>query len=153
MRYGRLIVKSIENMTTAGRCGAFAALTAGLWLLLIGPAYFLAATDGLIGVSIAAGLCLVPGLLVLALSTILSASGSPAGAILSGNVLRMLFVLVGSLVVRSFLPTLGIREFIVWLLVFYLATLLAETCFILKLSQPSVQGVGSTSGTSKTAAR
>ena len=121
--------------------------------MLIGPAYFVAATDGLIGVSIAAGLCLVPGLLVLGLSTMLGASGSPAGAILSGNVLRMLFVLVGSLVVRSFLPTLRIREFIVWLLVFYLATLLIETLFILRLSQSSISGADSAPDTRETAAR
>ena len=151
MRDGLLVVKLIENMTTAGRCGAFAALTAGLWLLLVGPAYYLAATDGLVGVSIAACLCLVPGLLVLALGSMLNASGSPAGAILSGNVLRILFVLVGSLVVRSFLPTLGIREFIIWLLVFYLTTLLIETWFILKLSQSSVHGAGSTPGTTSRA--
>jgi len=44
----------------------------------------------------------------------------------------MLFVLVGTMVVNSVRPQLGFRGFIVWLLAFYLAMLLAETLMVLK---------------------
>ena len=51
--------------------------------------------------------------------------------ILGGTALRMVFVLLGMLIVQTLDPHLGFREFIVWLLVFYLCLLTVETCLVL----------------------
>jgi len=48
--------------------------------------------------------------------------------------LRLLFVLVGAVVVRDLRPHLGFREFMIWLLVLYLATLLVETLLAVRMS-------------------
>ena len=98
-----------------------------LWLLLAGPAYWLAGTAGVEGLSIAALLCLLPGWLVFALGTLYGVANNQAATVLSGTVLRLLFVLFGALAVRNLRPDLQFREFFVWLLVFYMATLLLET--------------------------
>ena len=141
------------NETVTGRCGWLTAATAGLWLLLAGPAYFVANSDGLQGLSIAAALCLVPGWIVLLLGGLFGRAGSQSVMVLSGTALRMLFVLVGTLTVQSTLPNLGFREFIVWLLVFYLAMLFVETLLVLKQSQSSAEEAGAHTDTPKTAAR
>jgi hypothetical protein len=109
------------------------AVAAALWLLLAYPAYLLAGFDGLQGLSIAAMLCLIPGWLALVLASRFSGAGVSAVAVVfSGTILRLLFVLVGTLVVNSVRPGLGFREFIVWLLAFYLAMLLSETLLVVK---------------------
>lgn len=104
-----------------------AAGVAAIWLLLVGPAYWLAGVAGVEGLSIAAVLCLLPGWLVFALGTLYGVANNQAMIVLSGTVLRMLSVLFGALAVREFRPDLQFREFFVWLLVFYMATLLLET--------------------------
>ena len=141
------------NDTVTGRCGWLTAATAGLWLLLAGPAYFVAGPSGLQGLSIAAGLCLVPGWIVLILGGLFRQAESQSVMVLAGTGLRMLFVLVGTLAVQSALPNLGFREFIVWLLVFYLAMLLIETLLVLKQPQSSVEEAGTHTNIPKTAAR
>jgi hypothetical protein len=107
-------------------------ITVGFWLLLAGPAMWLAGSAGLEGLTIAAAICLVPGWLVFLFA---SGYGSPnfqAVAVLGGMLLRMAFVLVGTVAVYVARPDLRFREFFVWLLVFYLATLAVETALILK---------------------
>ncbi|MFB3105679.1 MAG: hypothetical protein ACE1ZA_12270, partial [Pseudomonadales bacterium] len=56
--------------------------------------------------------------------------------VLFGSTVRLLFVLAGVLIVRSVRPQLGVREFLIWIIVFYLATLLIETLHVVRhLSQ------------------
>lgn len=112
----------------ARRCGWLLAATAGCWLLLSGPAWWLAGRAGVEGLTIAAVLCFVPGCLVFVLGALVESLRSQTPMlVLAGSVLRMLFVLAGLMVVQSIRPDLGFREFTVWLLVFYLAMLLVET--------------------------
>lgn len=131
---------------------------AALWLLLVGPAWSLGGAAGLEGLSIAALLCVVPGWIVFSLCAFAPYLTSPWGGstdssntagsnvstnsqgasqtamlvVLGGTVLRLLFVLAGLMFVRSLRPDLGFREFTVWLLAFYMATLLVETLLVLK---------------------
>lgn len=127
--------RGFQSESLSGRLGRLTAVAAGLWLVFALPAYWLAGFDGLEGLAIAGLLCLVPGLLTLFLATLLP-SGNDSNAmlttVLGGTGLRMLFVLVGTMVVNSVRPQLGFRGFIVWLLAFYLAMLLAETLMVLK---------------------
>lgn len=108
------------------QCGWLVAAAAGLWLLLAGPAFALAGVRGLEGLTYAALLCTLPGCLALALTASLRANAALV-AMLLGMVLRLLFVLGGALVVRDQRPDLNWRSFFVWLVGFYLATLLVET--------------------------
>ncbi len=52
--------------------------------------------------------------------------------VLAGMGLRLVIVLAGTLGIRAARPDLGFREFLVWLLAFYLVTLLVETLLVMK---------------------
>lgn len=121
--------------TAARRCGWLTLATFGFWVLLAWPAYRLAGVRGLEGMSTAAALCLVPGWFVFWLvfwsTSRYGVTQSRALAVLAGTVLRLLFVLIGTVVVQS-ARGLGFWEFLVWLVVFYVVTLVVETILVLK---------------------
>lgn len=125
-----------HNLADAVRdSSSLAGVTAVLWLVLAGPAFWWKGTAGLEAVSYAALLCLVPGCLVFVLSASIVAPGKPATQLmipLLSTVLRLLFVLVGVLVIRELRPELGPWGFVAWVVVFYFATLAAETRILLK---------------------
>ena len=118
--------------TTVSRCGVLAAAVVGLWLALALPAWSLAGPAGLEGLTIAALLCAVPGFIVLLVASRFPAGGNEGPIVLGGTALRLVFVLVGTVVIRDSRPQLGMREFVVWLLVFYLSTLLLETLIVVR---------------------
>lgn len=118
--------------TAVSRCGFLTAVTATVWLLVTGPAYLMSGTLGLEGASYAALLCLVPGWLVFLIVERYFVAHAQVAGVLAGTVLRMLFVLGGLIGIRAARPELGFREFIVWILVFYMATLLTETLMLVK---------------------
>lgn len=105
-------------------CFAFA-------LLLAGPAWLVAEWKGLTGLAAAAVLCAVPGCLVVAFKRL--AAGSQSTLILAAGGLRMFFVLMGSLFVRFVVEGYGLKEFFVWLILFYLFTLALETKSLLSV--------------------
>ena len=114
-----------------------------LGLFSPGPRGGLAGTDGLIGLSIAAALCTVPGLIVFGLAAAMRGPSQGVVIALGGTALRLVFVLVGALAVQAVQPRLRFREFFVWLLAYYLILLAAETLlFTRKLDD----GVGPGSG-------
>ena len=123
--------------TAIARCGWLAVAGLVLWLLLAGPAYLLAGKNGLEGLSYAAILCLLPGGLVFFLASRYGVANTPVSVVLSATVVRLLFVLAGTLVVLAVRQDLRFREFVVWLLAFYMATLVAETWLVLR--RPSEQ--------------
>lgn len=94
-------------------------------LLLAWPAWLTAESKGLIGLAAAAVLCTVPGCLVVAFKGLVS--GSQATLVLAAGGLRMFFVLLGSLVAKFVVEGYGLKEFFVWLILFYLFTLALET--------------------------
>lgn len=103
------------------------ATAAGLWALLIYPA-MLVSSDALLGMTIAAVLCTLPGVLVSMMASFVSRSDQQAILmVIGGSVVRMLFVLIGILIVNSIRPGLGFRDFTVWVIPFYLVLLSVET--------------------------
>lgn len=119
--------------TALVRGGVLTAVTAALWALLAGPAWLLGGIDGIEGLSYAAGLCLVPGWVVFLLIALYGTAGTQAAMVaLGGTALRLVFVLVGVLAIRAVRPHLGFWDFIVWLLVFYMATLFVETLLVVR---------------------
>jgi hypothetical protein len=101
-------------------------------LLLAGPAWLVAETKGLIGLAVSAVLCTVPGCLVVAFKGL--AGGSQATLILAAGGLRMFFVLLGALGAKFVVSGYGLKEFFVWLILFYLFTLAIETKSLLVAS-------------------
>jgi len=129
------------------RCAWLALTTAALWLLLLAPAWLLGGGDGLIGLSAAALLCVVPGWIVFWFAAAYGAAGGQVPlVVLGGMLLRMIFVFLGMLIIQSADHQLGFREFVVWLLAFYTVLLAVETFLVLPRSgsasgQPRTGGV------------
>lgn len=101
-----------------------------LWGLLAGPAWLLAGQDGLVGLTVAAAICLLAGVPILLFVGLLSNSRSMLP--LLGSVLRLVFVFCGCLTVLELMPAWGFREFLIWLIIFYFVLLVVETAFILR---------------------
>jgi hypothetical protein len=129
------------------RCAWLGLATALLWLVLLAPAWFLGGRDGLVGVSVAAILCVVPGWIVFWLAAAYGAAGGQVPlVVLGGMLLRMVFVFLGMVIVQSANHNLGLREFVVWLLAFYavllgVETFLALPCTESATGQPRAGGV------------
>ena len=125
-----------EAVREAYRSAArLATVLAAMWLLFAGPAVWLAGSAALEGLSYAAVLCLLPGCLAFFIAAQFRSVESPnlhALVMLSGTVLRLLFVLGGVLAVRAIRAELGFTQFLVWVIVFYFASLAVETRFLLK---------------------
>ena len=128
------VPQSGSSRHTAGmRCGLLLAAAVVTWATAAVPAWWLGGRAGLEGLTVAAVLCLLPGFLVfLFVSRMVASENQLSIVVLGGAGLRMLFVLAGMLAVQSLRPDLGFREFVVWLLVFYLAMLATETVLVLK---------------------
>jgi hypothetical protein len=108
------------------------ASTLALWVILAGPAYWLADSRGLEGLTISALLCWLPGCVVFFIVGLLGLGNNQAMAVLMGSGLRMFAVLVGVLAINQWRADLGVREFLSWLIVFYLVTLVVETLLIVR---------------------
>ena len=107
-------------------------------ILLAGPAWLVAETKGLIGLSVSAVLCTIPGCLVVAFKRL--AGESQATLVLAAGGLRMFFVLLGALGAKFVVSGYGLKEFYVWLILFYLFTLALETKSLLVASdQPKTE--------------
>lgn len=123
------------------RCIKLTGVIAGVWLAMLLPAWWLAGADGLEGLSYAALLCLVPGVLVFCLSARYRVAEIEfMVVVLGGMFLRLVFVLGGMFAVQGLRPGLGFRAFVLWLLVFYMTALLVETLLVLREQQTRGDG-------------
>jgi hypothetical protein len=114
------------------RCAWLTLAAAALWLALLGPAWLIAGREGLLGVSAAALICVVPGWIVFWIAAAYGTAGSQVPlVVLGGMLLRMIFVFLGMVIIQSADPRLGFREFVVWLLAFYAVLLAVETFLVL----------------------
>ena len=120
------------TQTPLQRCGVLTACTVALWVVLAGPAYWLAGNLGLEGLTYSALLCWLPGCLLFLVIPFLGLANNKATAFLAGSGLRMFVVLVATLVLQEFRADLGLKEFLGWLVAFYSVTLLVETLLIVK---------------------
>lgn len=104
-------------------------------LVLAGPAWLVAGDKGLIGIAAATVLCTLPGCLVVAFKGLVG--DSQATLVLAAGGLRMFFVLLGALAAKFVVEGYGLKEFFVWLILFYLFTLALETKSLLSVkSEP-----------------
>jgi hypothetical protein len=96
----------------------------------------LAKEKGLIGLAVSAVLCTAPGCLVVSFRQLVS--GSKATLVLASSGLRMFVVMIGALVARYGVSGYGMREFFLWLVLFYLFTLALETWSLMGVRTESV---------------
>jgi hypothetical protein len=112
--------------------------TVGLWLVLAAGAAGLLGPGHWLPSGAAAGLCLVPSAGTFVLSRLLERRSpeEAAVAVLLGVVVRLGTALLGGLLLCRVVPELAAAplRFWSWVLVFYLATLAAETFLLLPRS-------------------
>lgn len=107
-------------------------ITVVLWIFMSVPAYWVRGTLALEGLTYASLLCLIPGWVVVYVTSRYPDAGSQGGMVLLGTGLRMAFVLIGMVLLRSRRPDFGHYEFQLWLILFYLAFLVIETLMVVK---------------------
>ncbi|MGD9854042.1 MAG: hypothetical protein AB7U20_03740 [Planctomycetaceae bacterium] len=112
---------------------------AALWGVLAGPAYLVAGASAVVGLTAAVLVCLLPGLVVLALQAGPLGSQQPFAGLILGMGLRMAVVLTSVLLVRQSLPDLPMTVYVAWLVPAYLAALTVETRIALAQVQRRVE--------------
>lgn len=111
-------------------CGLLAAVVIVLGLLLAFPAYSIGGIAGVEGLCYAAAICLLPGWVVIALADGYGVAKFRVGSVLVGTGMRFGVILAGVLLVTWARPQLQFREFLVWVVVFYMVTLGFETAVV-----------------------
>lgn len=105
-----------------------------LWAALCVPAFFVAGGDGVWGCSLAAAICAVPALGTLAFS--LWATGQDSNwqltALLGGMLGRMGFALGAGMIIHRTLQGFTLRSFLIWLAIYYLASLMLEVGIVVR---------------------
>jgi hypothetical protein len=107
--------------------------TVALWAALAYPAWLLGGESALLFSGVAAFLCLVPALATLAWSS-WALHGPPQrqlAAVFGGMGVRMLGAVGVGILLYNFVPKLGHSAFLIWVIVFYLATLTLEIAVLL----------------------
>lgn len=108
--------------------------TLGLWLLAAAPAWLLGGEQALLETAAAALLCLLPMVATMVWAHH-SFGGSPEqllAAGLGGSGARMLVVLGGGIALSRSVEALSRPAFLLWVVVFYLATLTLEIVLIVR---------------------
>lgn len=113
-----------------GRCLRLAGVTGAVWLLTLLPAFRWFDWEGIEAASISGVACLIPGWIVFRLLDGLPPADAQIRAVLAGTGLRVAFGLAAAVAMDE-LMGLPPKNYVVWLAVFYLATLAAETFLIL----------------------
>lgn len=125
------------TQTPLQRSGVLTACSAALWVVLAGPAYWLAGKPGLEGLTYSALLCWLPGCVLFFAIPFFEFAKNKAYAFLVGSGLRMFVVLIATLVLQEYRADLGLKEFLSWLVAFYSVTLLVETLLIVNSPEAS----------------
>ena len=108
--------------------------TAALWLLLLFPVRLAFGDRAVLETAVAAVLCLIPMALTMAWSAWAQA-GSPEtqlAAVLGGTALRMLLIVAIALALFKTVEELSRPDFLIWVVVFYLATLTLEIVLLVR---------------------
>lgn len=111
--------------------GRLVAVMGAVWLVVCGPAWWLAGRAGVEGSLYAALACLVPGLVVVSVVERVAPESRAMVGLVVGLVLRLAVAVAAAVVVASVRDDLRLAEFFGWLVLFYLVALAAETSLVL----------------------
>ena len=111
----------------------FIVVTFGCWLLVATSAWLMDRPWVVLGSGVAALLCLSPGVLVLFLAHRLAIDEAHKTLVLSvgGSFLRLVFVLGAGLALYNSFSELTIWSLVIWIVLFYVVTLIVETWLLL----------------------
>lgn len=121
---------SIRTDTLGGRCTWLALAMGGLWLLTVVPARHLFGGGGVEATIVSALACLFAGWLTFWLATRLAQPRMQAFGVLLGTIIRGIFALLAAFVMQ-FVLELPYENYLIWLAIFYLASLGVETALLL----------------------
>jgi hypothetical protein len=114
--------------------GLLVAGTVGLWLLAFYPARLAWGDRAVLQSAVAAMLCLVPMALTMVWCS-MAQGGSPEmqlAAVMGGSAARMLLVVGVAVVLFKTVEALSDPAFMIWVVVFYLATLTLEILLVVR---------------------
>jgi hypothetical protein len=124
-----------SQISAARQTGLLLLVAISMWVLCAGPAYWLRGSLALEGLTYAGILCLIPGLVVVYVTSRFPGGGSPGTGVLLGTGLRLAFVLIGMVMIQNLRPELGHYGFQLWLILYYLAFLTVETLIVIKSTE------------------
>ena len=119
---------------------AFSTLLFAMWLLTCMPAFWVAGWRGVCGSAAAAAVCGVPALVTLVLYHWSSQKRSDRwriAGILGGTIVRMVVVMGAGATLHATVDGFDLRGFLIWLMLFYLASLTAEVLLLIRSEKSS----------------
>lgn len=119
--------------------GLLIAGTLALWLATAYPAHLLGGQAAVVYSAVAAGLCLVPavGTLLWCWWALRNAPEQQLLGVLGGTGVRLLVVTGSAVALYLQVPYFTATAFMIWVIVFYLATLTLEVCLLLTRHLPA----------------
>jgi hypothetical protein len=106
------------------------------WFVCFWPARMFGGDSGVLWMSIAAGVCLGPGWIVVFLSG-LTVFSSDLAVMLVQTMVRLVSVTTAAFAVRKTRPEIGFGDFFGWLIGFYLLALLTEIWLLFQNRSPT----------------
>jgi hypothetical protein len=105
-----------------------------IWLLLAIPAWLLIGEIALLDTAVACGLCLLPmtATLLWCHWTVDGAPEQQLMAVLGGTSVRLVIVIAGGIALNRTVEALHRPAFLIWVVVFYLATLTLEIVLVVR---------------------
>ncbi len=121
----------MRKASPISQCGKLVAIALTAAVVLSPVALLVGGLPGVLGLAISVAICLLPGLVTVWLASAVQDPMTRVWLTVGGMLVRMFVVLIAALVIYKLRPDLGLREFYIWLIVFYNVLLLAETWLLL----------------------
>lgn len=125
--------------TLGSRCKWLALALGGLWFIAIGPAHHFSGLSGIEAATVSAVCCFLAGCLTFWLSARVSRPRIQVFAGLLGTGIRALFAVIGALLMQ-FVLRLPLKDYMVWLGLFYMVSLGVETVLLLSPRNETMRG-------------
>ena len=117
--------------TLGRRCAWLGLGITALWLLAVGPALRYFGMSGVEATAVSAASCILGGWVTFWFAARLRQPRMQAFAVLFGTAIRAVFALAGAIVMDALLG-IARENYLIWLALFYLASLALETVLLLK---------------------
>ena len=128
--------RALGRLGFVAQSGVVAAVVAAVWLLVAPVGYMLAGTAGLMEAAVAAGISLVAAQFALTIGQLFRGSAAAMCGMVTGMFARMSVGLLVVVAAQQGVPALADATIVLYLLVFYLATLAIETALLVAKIQP-----------------
>jgi hypothetical protein len=128
--------RALGRLGFVAQSGIVAGVVAAIWLLLAPLGYALTGTTGLVAAAVAAAVSLLAAEFALSIGQLFRGPAAPMYGMVAGMFARMSVALLAGIAIQRGVPALADAAMILYLLVFYLATLAIETALLLAKVRP-----------------